>query len=68
MDVPADRIGRIDPAVVLSSLTGVSEALFAAGITDPHELFRYVHVSDEGNAAGGSVGGVDGMAWAAWAA
>ena len=55
--VPADMIGRMDP-VVLYSLVAVSEALLSAGITDAYEFFKYVHVSDVGNACGGGMGGM----------
>jgi len=57
LGVPADMIARMDP-VVLYSLVAVSEALLSAGVTDPYEFFRYVHVSDVGNSCGGGMGGM----------
>jgi len=47
----------VDP-VTLYVLVSTAEALVSAGISDPYELFKYVHVSEVGNTSGGGVGGM----------
>ncbi|PHH55001.1 Fatty acid synthase subunit alpha [Ceratocystis fimbriata CBS 114723] len=54
--IPDDIISQVDP-VSLFVLVGVAEALLSAGITDPYEFYKYVHVSDVGNCIGSGMGG-----------
>ncbi|OAA56954.1 fatty acid synthase alpha subunit [Niveomyces insectorum RCEF 264] len=54
--VPDDIISQVDP-VALFVLVSVAEALLAAGITDPYEFYKYVHVSEVGNCIGSGMGG-----------
>lgn len=49
--LPQDIIDQMDPCGVWS-LVATAEALASAGVTDPYELFKYVHVSEVGNALG----------------
>ncbi|KNC49148.1 uncharacterized protein AMSG_11853 [Thecamonas trahens ATCC 50062] len=57
LGVPQDIIAQVDP-VTLYLLTSTAEALLTAGITDPYELYNYVHVSQVGNSIGGGMGGM----------
>ncbi|GJD04071.1 fatty acid synthase alpha subunit [Colletotrichum higginsianum] len=52
-----DIIHQVDP-VTLYALVSTVEAFLSAGITDPYELYDYIHVSELGNAVGASLGGL----------
>lgn len=54
--VPEDIISQVDP-VALFVLVSTAEALISAGITDPYEFYKYVHVSEVGNCIGSGMGG-----------
>ena len=54
--IPEDLVHQVDP-VTLYTLCCVSEAFFSAGITDPLEIFKYIHLSEIGNFIGSSMGG-----------
>ena len=54
--VPDDIISQVDP-VALFVLVSTVEALLSAGITDPYEFYKYVHVSEVGNCVGSGMGG-----------
>lgn len=54
--VPKDIIEQVDP-VSLFNIVSTVEAFVASGITDPYEFYKYVHVSEIGNATGSGVGG-----------
>lgn len=54
--IPDDIISQVDP-VTLFVLVATVEALLAAGITDPYEFYKYVHVSEVGNCVGSGMGG-----------
>ncbi|KAI8973281.1 fatty acid synthase [Mycotypha africana] len=54
--VPKDIVDQVDP-VSLFNIVSTVEAFVSAGITDPYEFFKYVHVSEIGNATGSGVGG-----------
>lgn len=54
--VPDDIISQVDP-VALFVLVSTAEALISAGITDPYEFYKYVHVSEVGNCIGSGMGG-----------
>ncbi|KAF2280046.1 uncharacterized protein EI97DRAFT_108781 [Westerdykella ornata] len=58
--VPEDIISQVDP-VTLFTLVCVSEALLTSGITDPYELYRYVHLSQVGNCIGSGIGGTSAL-------
>lgn len=55
--IPEDIVAQVDP-VTLYALISTVEAFLSAGITDPYELYDYIHVSDLGNAVGASLGGL----------
>lgn len=55
--IPQDIISQVDQ-VSLFNLVSTVEALLSAGITDPYEFYRYVHVSEVGNATGSGMGGM----------
>uniref|UniRef100_A0A7S3PGY4 Ketosynthase family 3 (KS3) domain-containing protein n=1 Tax=Aplanochytrium stocchinoi TaxID=215587 RepID=A0A7S3PGY4_9STRA len=57
MGVPEDIANSVDP-VTLYALISTVEALISAGLTDPYELYEYVHVSQVGNTSGGGMGGM----------
>ncbi|KAH8667331.1 3-oxoacyl-synthase [Tricladium varicosporioides] len=51
-----DIIQAVD-RVTLFSLVSTVEALLSSGITDPYELYKYIHVSEIGNCIGSGIGG-----------
>ncbi|EAZ62811.2 Fatty acid synthase subunit alpha Includes: Acyl carrier 3-oxoacyl-[acyl-carrier-protein] reductase (Beta-ketoacyl reductase) 3-oxoacyl-[acyl-carrier-protein] synthase (Beta-ketoacyl synthase) [Scheffersomyces stipitis CBS 6054] len=55
--IPEDTISQVDP-ITLYVLVSTVEALLSAGITDPYEFYKYVHVSEVGNCSGSGMGGV----------
>lgn len=57
LGLPKDIADSVDP-VTLFTLASTVEAIVAAGITDPYEFYKYVHVSEVGNTSGGAVGGL----------
>ncbi|KAF6812261.1 fatty acid synthase alpha subunit [Colletotrichum sojae] len=54
--IPDDIVSQVDP-VTLFVLVSVAETLLSAGITDPYEFYKYVHVSEVGNCIGSGMGG-----------
>ncbi|OJI87761.1 hypothetical protein ABZX51_009562 [Aspergillus tubingensis] len=52
-----DLASQLDPAT-LYALIGTVEALLSAGISDPFEIYQYLHVSEIGNCIGSGLGGV----------
>ena len=38
-------------------LVRTAEALLAAGVTDPYEFYKHIHVSEFGNCIGSGIGG-----------
>lgn len=55
--ISEDTISQVDP-ITLYVLVSTVEALLAAGVTDPYEFYKYVHVSEVGNCSGSGMGGV----------
>lgn len=55
--VPDDIVTQVDP-VTLYTLVSTAEALITSGVTDPYEFYKYVHVSEVGNASGSGMGGM----------
>jgi fatty acid synthase subunit alpha len=55
--ISEDIVSQVDP-ITLYSLICAVEALFSAGITDPYEIYEYIHASELGNCVGTGVGGV----------
>jgi len=55
--IPEDTISQVDP-ITLNALIGTAEAFLCAGMDDPFELYRHLHVSELGNCVGASLGGV----------
>ncbi|AET37910.1 trifunctional fatty acid synthase subunit FAS2 Ecym_2158 [Eremothecium cymbalariae DBVPG len=58
--VPEDTISQVDP-ITLFVLVSVVEAFISSGITDPYEMYKYVHVSEVGNCSGSGMGGVSAL-------
>jgi fatty acid synthase subunit alpha len=54
--IPDDIINQVDPAT-LYPLVCTIEAFISAGITDPYELYKYIHVTEVGNCLGSGMGG-----------
>ncbi|KAJ5241884.1 Fatty acid synthase subunit alpha [Penicillium citrinum] len=54
--IPEDIIEQVDP-VTLFVLVCTAEAMLSAGITDPYEFYKYVHLSEVGNCIGSGIGG-----------
>lgn len=54
--VPDDIISQVDQ-VTLFVLVCTAEALLSAGVTDPYEFYKYVHLSEVGNCVGSGIGG-----------
>ena len=57
MGVPDEIADSVDP-VTLFTIVSTVEALVSAGLSDPYELYEYVHVSQVGNCSGGGMGGM----------
>lgn len=55
--IPKDIVSQVDPTT-LFALVSTAEALIASGITDPYEMYEYVHVSEVGNCIGSGIGGM----------
>ncbi|KAL7930693.1 fatty acid synthase subunit alpha [Trichoderma chlorosporum] len=55
-----DIISQVDP-VTLFVLVNTVEALLSAGITDPYEFYKYVHISEVGNCIGSGLGGASAL-------
>ncbi|KAJ2724547.1 fatty acid synthase alpha subunit Lsd1 [Coemansia sp. Benny D115] len=55
--LPKDLADQVDP-ITAYVLVATVEALVRSGITDPYELYKYVHVSEVGNTMGSGVGGM----------
>ncbi|KAI9826791.1 MAG: hypothetical protein M1819_007262 [Sarea resinae] len=58
--IPEDIISQVDPVCLYVLVTTV-EALLSAGITDPYELYQYIHVSEVGNCIGSGLGGISSL-------
>ncbi|KAJ1653026.1 fatty acid synthase alpha subunit Lsd1, partial [Coemansia sp. RSA 25] len=55
--IPKDIADQVDP-ITCYALVATVEALVRSGITDPYELYKYVHVSEVGSSTGSAVGGI----------
>lgn len=55
-----DIISSVDP-VTIYTLCSVAEALLSAGITDPYEIYQYIHVSEIGICIGSGAGGAQSL-------
>lgn len=60
--IPEDIISQVDP-VTLYALIATAEALITSGISEPYELYKYVHVSEVGNCSGSGIGGLRAHGW-----
>ncbi|KAI8628005.1 putative fatty acid synthase alpha subunit FasA [Xylariaceae sp. FL1651] len=58
--IPEEIISQVDP-ITLYVLCCVCEAMFSAGIEDPFELYKYIHVSELGNYIGSGAGSLTSM-------
>ncbi|SCU83339.1 LAMI_0C02850g1_1 [Lachancea mirantina] len=58
--ISEDTISQVDP-ITLFVLVSVVEAFISSGITDPYEMYKYVHVSEVGNCSGSGMGGVSAL-------
>ena len=59
--IPDDIEVSSDPTMVYTLLAAV-EAIASAGVVDPYEFYRYIHVARLGNSIGGGMGGMDSSA------
>jgi fatty acid synthase subunit alpha len=55
--IPDDIINQVD-RVTLFTLVSFVESLINAGVTDPYEFYKYIHVSKVGNCIGSGIGGM----------
>ncbi|KAM3160792.1 Fatty acid synthase subunit alpha [Lachancea thermotolerans] len=55
-----DITSQVDQ-VTLYALIATAEALISSGITDPYEMYQYVHVSEVGNCSGSGIGGMNSL-------
>ncbi|GFF60256.1 fatty acid synthase subunit alpha [Aspergillus udagawae] len=58
--ISEDIVTQVDP-VTLFTLVCTVEALLSSGITDPYELYQYIHVSEVGTCIGSGLGGVSSL-------
>ncbi|KAJ1947157.1 fatty acid synthase alpha subunit Lsd1, partial [Linderina pennispora] len=54
--IPKDIVDQVDP-ITCQAIVATVEALMRSGITDPYELYRYMHVSQVGSSVGSGIGG-----------
>jgi fatty acid synthase subunit alpha len=59
--IPDDIIAQTDRAT-LWALVCATEALNMSGITDPYELYKYMHPSEVGTCLGSGMGGTESLA------
>lgn len=55
--IPEDIVSQVDP-ITIYALCCMSEALLSAGIMDPFELYKHIHVSEVANCLGTGCGGL----------
>ncbi|KXN65985.1 thiolase-like protein, partial [Conidiobolus coronatus NRRL 28638] len=55
--LPEDIVQQVDN-LSLFVLVSTAEALVSAGITDPYEFYKYIHVTEIGNTSGSGIGGM----------
>ncbi|KAJ2302301.1 fatty acid synthase alpha subunit Lsd1 [Coemansia sp. RSA 2706] len=55
--IPRSIADQVDP-ITCYALVATTEALVRSGITDPYELYKYVHVSEVGSSTGTALGGL----------
>ncbi len=58
--IAEDIVNSVDP-VTIYALCAVAEALLSAGITDPYEIYQYIHLSEVGICIGSGAGGVQAL-------
>lgn len=58
--IPEEIVSQVDP-ITLYMLCCLSQALLSAGIDDPFELYKYLHISELANCIGTGVGGLKSM-------
>lgn len=58
--IPADIVAQTDRAT-LWALVCAAEALNMSGITDPYELYKYMHPSEVGTSIGSGMGGMESL-------
>ncbi|KAJ6134373.1 hypothetical protein N7523_000695 [Penicillium sp. IBT 18751x] len=58
--IPDDIVTQVDRGT-LFTLVSTIEALIASGITEPYELYQYIHVSEFGNCIGSGIGGMQSL-------
>lgn len=58
--IPDDIIAQVD-RTSLWALVCTAEALMMAGITDPYELYKYIHPSEVGTSLGSGMGGMSSL-------
>ncbi|KIO16925.1 hypothetical protein M407DRAFT_12583 [Tulasnella calospora MUT 4182] len=59
--IPADIVAQTD-RTALWALVCTAEALIMSGVTDPYELYKYVHPSEVGSSLGSGMGGMQSLA------
>ena len=58
--IPQEIVSQVDP-ITIYALCCVCQALLSAGIEDPLELYKHIHVSELANCLGTGVGGLESM-------
>ena len=54
--IPEDLASSLDPTAIFA-VCCVAEAFYSAGLPEPLELFKHIHISELGNFIGSSIGG-----------
>ena len=55
--IPGDAASQVGRAT-LWAIVCIAEALNTSGITDPYELYKYMHPSEVGSSLGSGMGGI----------
>ena len=58
--ISEEIVNQVDPATLYALVCSV-EALLSAGITDPYEFYKYIHVSELGTCIGSGFGGLSSL-------
>jgi fatty acid synthase subunit alpha len=57
LGIPEHIIEQVDP-IVIYAMVSLAEAFIKMGITDPYDMYNYIHPSELGNVIGSGIGGM----------
>lgn len=57
LGIPEHIIEQVDP-IVIYAMVSLAEAFIKMGISDPYDMYNYIHPSELGNVIGSGIGGI----------